>query len=363
MVGGGDVAVRADPSAAADALLRYLASPAAAAVWAARGGFVSPNLNLDLSVYPDAISRRVARDLLDAGDGFRFDLSDLQPAAFGGGEDAGMHARADGLPPAPGRGADRRPARGSGRRRVRRGGIAMTRPPARGRPSRPGKPGLAAAARPRRPVRLGRLPGDDVSRGPRPRARQSWSRSFAFPESDLLAEIYAQALMGAGVPVRRELDLGPRELVRRRCEQGLVDVVPEYLGTALARSPAAEPADAADVPAARRALDARTGPWRLRSLEPATASDQNGLVGDPCDGPRLDLAPRSATCRRRAPADLRDDAGVPDARVLPGRPAAGLRRAVPALLPLATEAQRAAALTENVADVASCSRRTAPSRR
>jgi hypothetical protein len=32
----------------------------------------------------------VARSLLDAGDGFRFDLSDLQPTSFGGMEDTGM---------------------------------------------------------------------------------------------------------------------------------------------------------------------------------------------------------------------------------------------------------------------------------
>lgn len=90
VVGGGDVAVVMKASDAADELMRYLASPEAAAVWASRGGFVSPNLNLDLSVYPDDISRFVARSLLDAGEGFRFDLSDLQPPAFGGQEDTGM---------------------------------------------------------------------------------------------------------------------------------------------------------------------------------------------------------------------------------------------------------------------------------
>jgi ABC-type glycerol-3-phosphate transport system substrate-binding protein len=90
VVGGGDVAVMLRRSAAGDALLRYLASPEAAAVWAARGGFVSPNVNLDLSVYPGDMARSVARGLLDAGDAFRFDLSDLQPTAFGGQEGAGM---------------------------------------------------------------------------------------------------------------------------------------------------------------------------------------------------------------------------------------------------------------------------------
>jgi alpha-glucoside transport system substrate-binding protein len=90
VVGGGDVAVTLRPSAAAAQLLAYLATPQAAAIWAAEGGFVSPNLNLDLSVYPDGISRSVARGVLDAGDNFRFDLSDLQPPALGGSERGGM---------------------------------------------------------------------------------------------------------------------------------------------------------------------------------------------------------------------------------------------------------------------------------
>jgi ABC-type glycerol-3-phosphate transport system substrate-binding protein len=92
VVGGGDAAVILHDSPAAQALLEFLASPEAAAIWASHGGYVSPNLNLDLSVYPDDTSRSVARQLLEAGDGFRFDLSDLQPAAFGGIEGDGMRS-------------------------------------------------------------------------------------------------------------------------------------------------------------------------------------------------------------------------------------------------------------------------------
>jgi hypothetical protein len=43
-----------------------------------------------LSVYPDAISRSIAASLLQAGDNFRFSLSDLTPAGFGGTEGQGM---------------------------------------------------------------------------------------------------------------------------------------------------------------------------------------------------------------------------------------------------------------------------------
>jgi hypothetical protein len=46
VVAGGDAAVLMRRSAAGEALIRFLASPRAAAIWASRGGFVSPNINL-----------------------------------------------------------------------------------------------------------------------------------------------------------------------------------------------------------------------------------------------------------------------------------------------------------------------------
>lgn len=90
VVGGGDAAVLLRESDAGAAFLRFLAGAEAAAIWASQGGFISPNINLDISVYPDDITRSVARRLLEAGDDFRFDLSDLQPASFGAARDAGL---------------------------------------------------------------------------------------------------------------------------------------------------------------------------------------------------------------------------------------------------------------------------------
>ena len=63
--------------------------PESAEVWAKLGGFTSPNKNVDPAVYPDDITRRSAEQLVDAQT-FRFDLSDLQPAAFGATEGQGM---------------------------------------------------------------------------------------------------------------------------------------------------------------------------------------------------------------------------------------------------------------------------------
>ena len=82
VVGGGDLFVEFKKSEAADAFLEYLTTTDAAEIWAKRGGFSSPNKNLDTSVYPDEITRKTASALAKA-ETFRFDLSDLQPASFG----------------------------------------------------------------------------------------------------------------------------------------------------------------------------------------------------------------------------------------------------------------------------------------
>ena len=102
--------------------------------------------------------------------------------------------------------------------------------------------------------------------------------SFNFPESRLVAEIYAQALEDEGVPVRRELDLGPRELVLPALRQGRVDIVPEYLGSALTAAAPAATVDRSDPEAVRTTLAEAVAPWGVRVLRPAAAQDQNRLV-------------------------------------------------------------------------------------
>jgi ABC-type Fe3+ transport system substrate-binding protein len=83
VVGGGDVVVAFSDDAATQAFVEYLATPEAAEIWAARGGFSSPNMNVDTSVYPDPIAQATAGALASA-EVFRFDMSDLAPSAFGG---------------------------------------------------------------------------------------------------------------------------------------------------------------------------------------------------------------------------------------------------------------------------------------
>ncbi|HEX6387911.1 MAG TPA: ABC transporter substrate-binding protein [Solirubrobacteraceae bacterium] len=89
VVVGGDVAARFTSGRAAARLLRFLATPRAAAAWARAGGFTSPNRRVAPEVYPDALTR-VAANHLARAEVVRFDLSDLQPPAFGATAGQGM---------------------------------------------------------------------------------------------------------------------------------------------------------------------------------------------------------------------------------------------------------------------------------
>ncbi|MFF9200912.1 ABC transporter substrate-binding protein [Streptomyces sp. NPDC014986] len=84
VVSGGDAAVILEDSEAAQALATFLASPDAAGVQAKLGGYLSPNRNVPNSAYPNEVQRKMAKALVDAGDDFRFDMSDQAPQAFGG---------------------------------------------------------------------------------------------------------------------------------------------------------------------------------------------------------------------------------------------------------------------------------------
>ncbi len=83
VVGAGDTVVMFKDSPAAQAFVRYLTTVEAAEIWAELGGFASLNQDLDSGTYPDAIQQTTAGAIGEA-EVFRFDLSDLQPAAFGG---------------------------------------------------------------------------------------------------------------------------------------------------------------------------------------------------------------------------------------------------------------------------------------
>jgi alpha-glucoside transport system substrate-binding protein len=89
VVAGGDAVVMFRDKPAIRALMKYFGTARAATVYAKQGGFSSPNKRVKGTAYHDPIARRAALSLARAKV-VRFDLSDLQPAAFGGTAGQGM---------------------------------------------------------------------------------------------------------------------------------------------------------------------------------------------------------------------------------------------------------------------------------
>jgi hypothetical protein len=81
--GGGDMLMAFKDTPAIRALVQYLATGEAQTIWAKRGGYTAPAKTVSPSAYPDAITRPTA-SAVGKAKVFRFDLSDLQPASFGG---------------------------------------------------------------------------------------------------------------------------------------------------------------------------------------------------------------------------------------------------------------------------------------
>ncbi len=57
--------------------------------------------------------------------------------------------------------------------------------------------------------------------------------SFAFPESEILGNIYSIALENAGFEVETQFNLGPRQATIPALEDGSIDLMPEYNGNLL----------------------------------------------------------------------------------------------------------------------------------
>jgi osmoprotectant transport system substrate-binding protein len=113
--------------------------------------------------------------------------------------------------------------------------------------------------------------------------------SFDFPESELLAEVYGQALEAAGYSVERVHRAGPRELVDPALARGLVELVPEYAGTALEFLSLGEVEGSADPVDNHGALERALADRDLAALAPALAEDRNTLVVTEETAARLEL--------------------------------------------------------------------------
>jgi osmoprotectant transport system substrate-binding protein len=102
--------------------------------------------------------------------------------------------------------------------------------------------------------------------------------SFDFPESVLLAYLYAGALSARGYPVRVLPDLGSRELVEPALMTGLVQLVPEYTGSALEFVSLGRSHATADVAATAAALASAMAARGIVTARPAAAQDANAIV-------------------------------------------------------------------------------------
>jgi osmoprotectant transport system substrate-binding protein len=102
--------------------------------------------------------------------------------------------------------------------------------------------------------------------------------SFDFPESVLIAELYSQALENNGIAVIRAFGLGPREFVGPALDAGLIEVVPEYAGTAAAYFSAGDVAPSADPLEAHRELADVVDGTTITALDASPAQNTNTFV-------------------------------------------------------------------------------------
>ncbi|MDQ0866134.1 ABC transporter substrate-binding protein [Arthrobacter globiformis] len=99
--------------------------------------------------------------------------------------------------------------------------------------------------------------------------------SADFPESQIIAEIYAGALNAAGVTATTKPNIGSREIYFKAVQDGSVDVVPDYSGNLLSHVDAqAGEVTPEDV---YKALPGKL-PQGLAVLEPSKAEDKDAMV-------------------------------------------------------------------------------------
>lgn len=99
--------------------------------------------------------------------------------------------------------------------------------------------------------------------------------SANFPENEVLAYIYADALRKAGVAVTTKVDIGSREVYFKELQNGALTVFPEYNGALLSYlQPSSTASSTGDVD---KALAAAL-PSSLEALAPAPAQDSDSVT-------------------------------------------------------------------------------------
>jgi osmoprotectant transport system substrate-binding protein len=75
--------------------------------------------------------------------------------------------------------------------------------------------------------------GDQKSAAPSKGGAPIVLASFNFTDSQILAELYGNALESKGYPVQRQLNIGSRELIYPALQKGDLQFIPEYQGSAI----------------------------------------------------------------------------------------------------------------------------------
>ncbi len=116
--------------------------------------------------------------------------------------------------------------------------------------------------------------GSDPTAGPKSAKDTITVGSAAFPENEIIAEIYAQALEAGGVKVKKKLNIGAREAYIPALKDGEIDLIPEYSGNLLAYVDKTSTATSeADI---EKALDDAL-PDNLEILDASKAEDKDSL--------------------------------------------------------------------------------------
>jgi osmoprotectant transport system substrate-binding protein len=105
--------------------------------------------------------------------------------------------------------------------------------------------------------------------------------AYDFSENQILAEVYAGGLRRAGLPVVVQRGVGTREVVEPALEQGVSDVVVDYLGTAVEfvqPQPQGSPAAGRSSEDLHATLARALRPRGVTVLDPSSAEDQNGFA-------------------------------------------------------------------------------------
>ena len=100
--------------------------------------------------------------------------------------------------------------------------------------------------------------------------------SANFPEDELLAQIYADALQGAGVKVTTKLNIGAREVYYPEVTKGAISIIPEYNGALLSTSVDTK-STATSTAEVNAALKAKL-PSTVEILNSAPAQDKDSIT-------------------------------------------------------------------------------------